>query len=394
VVRSAALAALVAIVAALVVTTGGPARPRDAHPTEEAGGPPFAMSASATTTTESSIAIAMGHLHDPTNTFWELFLKPASETSWTLQTPPGVASNGGLVVAALPLTVGFVASADLKFSPIAQSADGGHIWSPGELPSPLTTAPDALAVGPNGDVLAIVGGAGQRVLETSGSGQLSAWRTAFSMKSPGADTSTCDVGEVTAVSFTAASQPLLGLQCGHAETIGILAADTSSPSPQSGWHIIGPPLDADARDVSVIRLLRTPDDLAGLAQALWRTGSSIVAFWGDGTTDQWSRPIPFRVPPGWSVKATATGGEAGQGLAVLMGSGAKRRVEVITGPGASWATLPLAAQNASGVSYVGAEIDTFVVTSSRLTVWAWTSGAAGWRRTAVIHVPVPYGSSS
>jgi hypothetical protein len=391
---SAVMAALAAMVAALVVTTGGAARPRHAHPNGESGDPALAMSASAATPIESSLAIAMGRLHDPANTFWELFLKSASDTSWTLRTPPGVASNGGLVVAASPLTVGFLTSADLKFSPIAQSSGGGHVWSPGELPSPLTTAPDALAVGPNGDVLAIVGGAGESVLETSRAGDLSVWRTAFSTRALRDDDSTCDGGVPTAVAFTAASQPLLGLKCDDTETIGIIATGTSSPTSQSGWHAIGPPLDTGGGDVSVVRLVRTSDDLAGLAQARWRTRSSVVAFWGDGAGDQWSRPIPFRVRPGWSVTATATGGGSGQGLAVLLGSGAKRQVKVIAGPSASWVTLPPAAQDASGVSYVGAEIDTFVVTGSRLTVWAWTSGATGWRRTAVMHVSIPYGSSS
>jgi hypothetical protein len=46
------------------------------------------------------------------------------------------------------------------------------------------------------------------------------------------------------------------------------------------------------------------------------------------------------------------------------------------------------------VSGAGAEIDTFVVRGSHLAVWAWSEGASGWRRTAWITVPVPYGSSS
>ena len=120
----------------------------------------------------------------------------------------------------------------------------------------------------------------------------------------------------------------------------------------------------------------------------------MVGFWGDGTSSQWSGPTSFPVPSGWRVTATATGGGAGQGLAVLLGSGSSRRVEVVAGPGSSWVQLPSAPRGASGVSDVGGDIDTFVVTGSHLAVWAWTAGAAGWRRAASITVPVPYGSSS
>ena len=33
------------------------------------------------------------------NNFWQLFVRPAGTGSWRLVTPPGVATNGGLVVA-------------------------------------------------------------------------------------------------------------------------------------------------------------------------------------------------------------------------------------------------------------------------------------------------------
>jgi hypothetical protein len=119
-----------------------------------------------------------------------------------------------------------------------------------------------------------------------------------------------------------------------------------------------------------------------------------VGFWGNGSTAQWNGSATLSIPAGWSVKATATGGGSGQGFAVLLGSGDKRRVEAVSGPGASWVTLPQAPQGASGVADVGAEVDTFVVASSDLAVWAWSNGAAGWSRTAKMSVPVPYGSSS
>jgi hypothetical protein len=121
-----------------IATWGGGSAAGGAPRAGAASHPAPAIAASATTLAQSTAVIAMGHLRDPGNTFWELFLRPAGSPSWVLHTPPGVASNGGLVVAAPPagsLTVGFLTSADLKFSPVAQRPDGGTSWCPTPWPS-------------------------------------------------------------------------------------------------------------------------------------------------------------------------------------------------------------------------------------------------------------------
>jgi len=360
-----------------------------------ASGPLVPISASMTNSSGSSLLIPMGRIDDPSNTFWEVFLRPAGSKSWVLRTPPGVASNGGLVLSGAPsgsLTVGFLISADLKFSPIAQSADGGDKWSPGEIPLPLASTPDALAVGPSGDVLAIVASAQQSVLQTSG--DLSSWGTLTSTKALTGAADSCGVRDVTAVAYNDVAEPLLGLRCDQKGEIGMLAETTSSMTGHPAWRDIALPLGPGIGTAVVTRLVSTSSGVTGLGQVADGKRTSIVAFWGGGSTDQWSGPTAFSVPGSWSVKATATGGGSGQGVAVLLGSGAQRRVEVVTGPGGSWVSLPPAPQAASGVSAVGSEIEAFVVTGSRLAVWAWTTGATGWTQTASISVPVPYGSSS
>jgi hypothetical protein len=337
--------------------------------------------------------IAMGHFNEPANTFWELFLRTAGSTSWVLDTPPGVASNGGLVAAVPPtgpLTVGFLISAELKFSPVARSSNEGKKWSAGELPSPLAATPDALAVGPTGEILALVAKAGESILM---SGDLSTWRTLTTTKVLARAISTCAWQRVTAVAYTAESQPLLGLACAHSGEIGILAPTNSSSVQPSGWRNIGPSLRTGVGAASVVRLETTAAGPVGLAQLGSTTRMSLVAFWGQGSTDQWSQSRALPVPTGWTVKATATGGGAGQGVAVLLGSGDQRRVEQVAGPGTRWVTVADPPRGAGGVSDVGTEIDTFVVTGSHLAVWAWTPGSVGWHRTATIVVPVPYGSS-
>jgi hypothetical protein len=379
-----AVAAAAVIGLAMTGEAGGAVRVATPRP------PAPAISASTTTPTGSSVLIAMGHLHDPIDTFWELFLRPAGSSSWVLHTPPGVASNGGLVLAASPsgpLTVGFLPSQALRFSPVAQSTDEGADWSPGELPFALTAAPDALAVGSTGDVLALVATGGQRLLQTSGN--LAAWRTLTTTRALTHAASSCGVRDVTAVAYNPAGHPLLGLSCTRRGQVGILTSTGTST-----WHDIGLSLGSGSGSASVTRLVSTGDGVAGLAQVQSGMRASVVGFWGNGSSAQWAGSATLSVPAGWSVKATATGGASGEGLAVLLGAGDKRRVEVLTGPGSSWVTLPQAPRGASGVSDDGTEIDTFVVASSDLAVWAWSDGAAGWSRTASITVPVPYGSSS
>jgi hypothetical protein len=386
------LFAVFALVSMAVAMTGGASYADGTGRTDPVAVP---ISASATTPTASAMVIPMGHLNDPSNTFWELFLRPAGAASWVLTTPPGVASNGGLVAAASPagpLTVGFLVSADLKFSPIAQSSDEGKKWSPGELPAPLVATPDALAVGSAGTTLALVAKAGQSILTTSD--DLSTWRTLATKHVLARATSTCGWQRVTAVAFEAGAQPLLGLACARAGEIGILAPADSSGVEPSRWHEVGPSLAGETGAASVLRLDSTATGALGLAQLRSASRTSLVAFWGQGSADRWSQSPPLRVPTGWTMKATGTGGPADQGVAVLLASGDQRRVEDVTGPGVGWTTLANPPPGASGISDDGSEVDAFVVTGAHLAVWAWTPGSLDWNRTATIVVPVPYGSSS
>ena len=93
--------------------------------------------------------------------FWELFVRPAGASRWSLVTPPGVASNGGIVAAGATegtsLLAGFRPSQHLAFSPLATSSDTGKNWTPGLLDADLADVPDAIAVGASGQGLALLG---------------------------------------------------------------------------------------------------------------------------------------------------------------------------------------------------------------------------------------------
>ena len=110
-------------------------------------------------TAQGTWAIAvMGGSAASHNDFWQLFVRPAGASRWSLVTPEGVADNGGLVATGgtTSLTVGFRPSQSLAFSPLATSTDAGKNWTPGLLDAGLADTPGALAVSPSGRTLALL----------------------------------------------------------------------------------------------------------------------------------------------------------------------------------------------------------------------------------------------
>jgi hypothetical protein len=352
----------------------------------------------ATTPALASVALPMGDLGQFDDTFWELFLQPSAGAAWTLHTPPGVADNGGIAVgasAAGPVTVGFMASNLLRFSPLARSTDGGSNWSPGYLPAALAVVPDALAEGPAATSAVVGTGAGQLVLTGNG---LSGWSTVASTRSLARVTG-CAVRRITAVApASAAARPVLGVQCAQPGRIGVLTPSPGAPgaggSGATTWSSVGPRLAVRATGTAtVLRLESSGAGLGGLAGVGAGASVLLVAFWQATAQSGWSQSPPLRVPPGWSVQATATGGGSGQGEAVLLGSGDHRAIEEVAGPGAAWVTLPAPPSGTDALAVRGTVTDAFTVSGSHLAVWS-TTGSTGWSRTQAVTVPVPYGSSS
>ena len=267
--RTASVCGALAGVAAVALAAGTTAIP-GAGAATPVGLP---LASGVTTPAVASVALPMGDLGDLANTFWELFLQPSSGTPWTLRTPPGVADNGGITVAASPagaVTVGFVPSFLLRFSPLARSTDGGTSWSSGLLAAPLAATPDALAEGPAGAFAVVGSGAGQRVLAGNG---LSGWRTVTTVRSLARATTACTVRRITAVAPATSGSgpgPVLGVQCAQPGRIGVLARSPGSPgagaTAATAWSSIGPRLGGGGTGtVSVLRLEADAPGLTGLA---------------------------------------------------------------------------------------------------------------------------------
>ena len=315
------------------------------------------------------------------NSFWQLFVRPASATRWSLVTPEGVADNGGLVAAAgaggTSLVVGFRPSQALAFSPLATSSDTGQNWTPGLLDAGLADVPDAMAVAPSGQTLALLHGGSIEAAASAGAATAGQWSrlatlSALAASAPGRG---CGLVAVNAVSFGPNNVPMAAGSCVRRGVAGVFA-DTGG-----AWQAAGPVLPAGfgGDQVQVLGLART----AGGNVALLLAGTDLLAAWSDGARWTVSRPVA-------AGGVSASGFGPGGSVWVLLGGG---RAETIAGPGGAWAALPdLPAGTATLAPGPGSGYDALAVSGSRLTVWQLT--AAAWTKVQVMNVPILYGSSS
>jgi hypothetical protein len=315
------------------------------------------------------------------NNFWQLFVRPAGATRWSLVTPEGVADNGGLVAAGgASLVVGFRPSQGLAFSPLATTSDTGKTWTPGLLDAGLADVPDAMAVAPSGQTLALLHGGG---IETAASAAAAAgqWSrlTSLSALAASAPGRGCGLVSVNAVSFGPNTVPMAAGSCVRRGVAGVFADSGGA------WQAAGPVLPAGfgGDQVQVVGLART----AGGNAALLVAGTSLLAAWSDG--GRWTVSAPVAAA-GDEQGVRASGFGPGGSVWVLLGGG---RAETIGGPGGSWQVLPaLPAGTATLAPGSGpSAYDALAVAGSRLTVWRLTAGA--WAKVQVITVPITYGSS-
>ena len=393
------LLATVTLVVVIVAVTSTSTSPSSNAPGTSSAAPAPAA-ASVTVPGGSQVVVAMGHLDDPSNTFYELFDRSPDSTSWELATPPGVADNGGLIVGSAPAgaqTAGFLPSAYLTFSVLARRSATADPWTPGSVPGTLAAEPDGLATGTGGQVAAVLDRPVPEVV-TAGAG-LTTWRRLTTVAGLARVPSRCAVDGVTSVAISSSGTPIVGTGCTGSSTAGLFA-----DAPSGGWTPLGPLTVPGAPSATtVLRLQAGTAGLTALVEGSRGAATTLVAVWGAGGTGL-SGSAPLAVPAGWSVLGTSVGGGRGRGVSVLLGStvGPQRRVEAVDGPAAgsaggtvaAWAVLPTPPSGTTAVAGIGAETDAFVPVGNRLTVWSITPSADGWTRASQQTVSLQYGSSS
>jgi hypothetical protein len=317
------------------------------------------------------------------NNFWQLFVRPAGSATWKLATPPGVPSNGGLVLADAggSLISAFRPSQYLTYTPLAVTRNGGLAWSPaGPLDGALADVPDALAAAPRtGHLLALL---------SSGAAELAApgytrWSAVASRRALAATPAgrRCGLRGLTAAAFSPAGVPLLAGTCGHPGMPGVFALRNGT------WQAAGPALPgAFRRDVvTVLRLTLAGSRTAALLTARNGRSASLFAAWSADGGARWAVSAPFPLGPARVFSSSVVPA----GTIVLNGT-APTFIPVA----GSWRSLPaVPAGTATVAPGPAGGFDALAVHGTRLTVWQFDAVTVTWRATQALHVPIQFGSS-
>jgi hypothetical protein len=325
----------------------------------------------------------MGHLDEPTNTFWEVFTLPGGAQHWTEHTPPDVADNGGLVIAPTRAgaVVGFRPSNLLSFSPLASTTDGGTTYAPGLVPGGLANVPDALSVATSGQAAALTA---TQVLTSAAT--LSGWQPVTTVAAIGASPAgqACGVKQVTAVTTTDTGI-VVGLACSLPGIVGLLrhagsafvSADLSLPAP-----------DANAV-VEVLRIVQYEQGVAALLGVHTGSTTSYIAAWDSAPG---SAAWTMSAPQTSSGTLTSTAVTSGVGFAVLTkASSGALTAAVVAWPGRNWTQLPPPPAGTTTISVASNRSDALVVDSATFTDYQLTDGQ--WVKAQTVQVAIPYGSS-
>ena len=364
-----------------------------ATPAQAAAAAPMVSAVS--TSSDSWVALPMGDLSNPSNTFWELFHVAAGSSHWSLETPPGVADNGGLIESASAgaALVGFLPSGLLRFSPLAQSADGGSSWVPAFLPGALAPLPDALAydsASPGGGAIALLGDG--RALR--GPVGLSSWSPLIAAAALNRMSPDCSVDGLDGAAFLPGGAPLIATGCRRGGQVGLFTRTSAA------WESVGLTLGAPLRGAAttVLRVQSTAVATTVLALASWDGRRALVATWR-GVSATWTVARPLVLRPGTSVRSTAV--NARGDVAVLLGGAGGGREAVDVAPTGTWDQLPpLPAKTAAVALPTGAipssrtGIDAFTVDGESLGVFSLTPSGEAWARSQSSQIPLAYGSSS
>jgi hypothetical protein len=360
-------------------------------PAPAVGGATLATSASSANGTGWAV-VNMGGATDPLDNFWELFVRASGAGSWKLATPAGVASNGGLVMAATgtnSLVAGFLPSQKLTFSPLAVTTDAGAKWSQSALLDPgFGDLPYALGAGAGGELLALTY-TGDVEASTNAGGS---WRRLTTQRALAVSASAraCGVQALTAAAWTPTGSPLIAARCSQTGAVGIFVLSAG------GWRRTQLPLPSNlSRDVvDVIGLATSGQRITAVLAAKTGADTTMLAGWSADGGASWrlSPELAARTATGPSVSIWADGSV---GL-VLPGSPAASAASgaTIGWLAAGWRSLPsLPGGTATLAAGPGGQPQALAVSGVAFTAWQLAGGSSRWTPMQTIHVPVPYGSS-
>jgi hypothetical protein len=339
--------------------------------------------------------VEMGGSAAQHNNFWELFVRPADGSAWKLVTPVGVADNGGIVAAVTgssSLLAGVRPSQDLKYSPLAQTADAGIHWSQNNiLEAGLADVPGALAGDPADRLLAVT--LSGDIDTSSGSG--ASWSRLTTQRALAGTTAgrACDLTAVTAAAWTPSGEPLLGGVCRKHGVAGIFTRTAGT------WRAAAPTLPAAlaADPVSVIGLNTTGTSTTAVLAVGTGSATGVIAAWSSDGGSSWTLSPELRT--GAKTGPSVSFGSDGSAALVLPGTHASSRGQgaTIGWQSAGWQKLPpLPGDTATIAATQSGTPEALAAHGGTLTVWQLPAAGSGgrWTLLQTVHVQIPYGSSS
>jgi len=379
--------------AAVVLSSSAGAGVAGATRTQEPGWP-SALATSVDTPSGTWATVAMGHLNQPLNTFWQLLYRPAASNQWSNQVKAtATATNGGLLLAAggQTLAVGVRPSLLLRFSPLIATTNAGGTWADGLLDEGLAAHPSALAIDPAGTALAVGNGPSRgSVLDSAGS--LSRWRTLVSVAALGATKMgrACRPHVITAVGFVG-TDPGVGLGCSRPGSVGLALqrggrwTPAALMLPASVAHgtvsVLG--IDPEAVETAVVLGVVGPEGHQKRLLVSWtQNGSS------------WHTSPPLRLAA--NAEPVSYGPAGGSDLFMLVRTpDGSKRAYLDGAQAASWRSLPPPpVDTATLASGPEGSLDALGAAGTMLRISTLTPAAAAWNEVQTLHVPIEFGSSN
>ena len=329
----------------------------------------------------SEVVVPMGHLNDPFNTFYETFTSNNGST-WTLSTPKGSSTNGGIVIASPAHGASAIRSFDNSHvSALTPLSMGTQVMSGGEIIPAIAQSPSALSV--QGGRSYWVTKQGSVEMSWSPSATPITLATATSLNhSPGG--TACGVATINSVAMNASGELAVGVRCSHGGTSAVLTRATTA----SSWKVAElPSMAADA----TMRLDATATGFI----ALVRTGGAApslraVAIHGNDATLSPSVGLMYGL-----LRASVPDGHGGYDALIATSKGCS---VVDLAPGQSvtsiGAGLPTNAQSIARTSLHGTDVLDVVEVSGGKASFAVLGTKGMWRSIQSIKVAIPYGSSA
>ena len=400
---TAAAAGLLGLAVALPLAGCGsaPASGPGSRPTAGIRGPGLATALAAPGGASWAV-VQMGGSAAQHNNYWELFVRPAGATAWTLATPTGVASNGGLVAAITgsgSLLAGVRPTQDLTFTPLAQTTDTGTHWSQNNvLDAGIADVSGALAAGSAGQLLAATDSGDIDTSSDTGA----RWSQLTTQHALGGTTAgrACGLTAVTATAWTPAGEPMLGGDCSKDGVAGIFTRSAA------GWRATAPQLPAALATgpVSVIGLSTAGTHTTAVLAAGTGAATSVIAAWTTDGGSNWTLSPGLRTGAANTATGTATVpsvsfGADGSAALVLPGKHGSSASQGVTigWQSAGWQQLPpLPADTGTIAATQSGAPEALSAHGGTLTVWQLpaATSAGRWTLVQTVKVTIPYGSSA